>query len=222
MLTNTEIFYKALRSFQDKRHELTQSHDEQIKQLEPLKNSKAYADRLKAINTAYSDELKAIQKTCRVSVNLALSEMVKCIDRQTTPPPTTEQIATLTVLNMRQDITQDELDRIANTMRDNPLAMGMLDEIAKKKGILKPYRADTTTIEQAKRLVKSLSQWASDFIKHDTRYGHSPENGEPPKRKAFTSPDEMYSQSIGTEYGAILENMGNEQGAKHETTYCDL
>ena len=50
-------------------------------------------------------------------------------------PPTAEMLAILQVLQMREHLTRDDLEHAANTMQDCAVALGVLEELAKKHEI---------------------------------------------------------------------------------------
>ena len=85
-------------------------------------------------------------------------------------PPTADQLAILQALKMRDTVTEKELARAANSCADNAMCISVINELAKKNGIIRGFHctAKELSTETADRFIKDLQDFLPDFMAHDT------------------------------------------------------
>ena len=136
--------------------------------------------------------------------------MEEAIGKRKVNPPTNEQLNLIHLLKMREKVTAEELDRVAEMVRDNGIALGVVQEIAHDNEIMKNYTSLCTemTSEMALKVVKGMREGLEDWIQYDTgRAGrlanayYSEHYGTPerelPKRPLFHDVDECFRELAG-------------------------
>ena len=120
--------------------------------------------------------------------------------------PTTDQVNLLNVLKMKKKVTLEECQRAAEAVKDNPLALKIVTEIANDHGILRSFdrMCPEMSSEQATNVVSVLKNSVEDFLAHKTsrasriaeKYyisNYGAYNGVLPDRRLFDSKEEFYS-----------------------------
>ena len=146
-------------------------------------------------------------------------------------PPTADQLSILQALKMRDSVTQKELDRAANSCKDNALAISVINELAQKNGFLRGYHTENgeMSVEDADRVINNLKAALPDFMAYDTSkaarivadhnarmYGTTGEERPLAKRPLFESKAECFNtllpfgMSEETYNGFIAAVDGNE------------
>lgn len=143
-MTNTQRYTRAIIRFQDARNSAQAEYEEHAAELERYKGSKFYEDELAKAKAGLDARIAEARQECTTSVNNALEAMRKALQNRKLKPPTQEQLAILQALKMRETITQDELDQAAQSMGGNGLALGVVQEIARKQGIFRGYASLAT------------------------------------------------------------------------------
>lgn len=210
-MKNTELFYRQAKTFQDKRAAIMDRYGKDKQALERYKGSQGYAEELEQIETKHKAELKALVNECRPGMQTVLKSMLENIGSRTMPAPTTEQVNLLNVLKMKEHVTVEDCQRVAEAVKDNPLAVSVVTDIAHEKGILQSFDNVCTEMssKRAGEIVTTLSHEIEDFLQHDTtrasrlaqnyaaeHYGNTASNLT--KRQLFTSEAEFYS-TVGLE-----------------------
>ena len=211
MITNTELYYTKMKGFQDKRAELTEAHEAKMKKLEPFKGSKAYDEELKKENELFGAEMTALQEKYRPELQTVFGGMIDAIGRRSVSAPTTDQVNLLNVLKMKKKVTLEECQRTAEAVKNNPIAVSLVTEIAHDHGIMQGFDhlCPEMSSQRASDIVTSLKTETEDFLQfdttrasrlakryHDVHYGET--EGGLKKRRLFTNQDEFF-RSIGLE-----------------------
>ena len=102
-------------------------------------------------------------------IDAALGWMHEANNKRPVKAPTQEQLNILSLLEQRENLSKDELDRVCNSVCDCDLAIARLNELAHKHDVLLHYQLnDGISIEDANDRLRGLSSFLSDFIEHDT------------------------------------------------------
>jgi len=170
MITNTETFYIRAKKFQDARKELTDKFERDLKGLERFRGSKGYEEEEKKLREKFETELRSLQDEARASFNAIYSGMIDNIGKRTVKAPTTDQINLLNILKLKKKVTEEELSRVAESVKDNPIAVSLVTEIAHDHGIMRNYDSlcSEMSSETASKVVESLKAWTEDFVQFDT------------------------------------------------------
>lgn len=111
---------------------------------------------------------------------------------------------------MIKKVSMGELDRVAEMVKDNGIAMGVVQEIAHNNGIMRNYESMCTEMSSsyAQKVVKGISDGLEDWLMYDTgragravnRYTHehygTPER-ELPKRPLFDDMKGCFKELAG-------------------------
>lgn len=135
-MTNTKAYFFNVTGFIDDMKEIWQRYDSEVKRMEPYKGSEGYKDRMKQAEAERDEAVKEMRNIYRKRFDDTLSKMKETLDHRPIVFPTQEQAAMLTVLQMREKLTRDELDRTADQMEGCPVALSVLDDLAKKHNII--------------------------------------------------------------------------------------
>lgn len=207
MITNTELYYAKMKAFQDKRAELTEAHDKKVKSLERFKGSKGYEEDLKKENERFEAELTALRDEYRPGLLTVIGGMMDAIGRRSVSAPTNDQVNLLNVLKMKKKVTLEECQRTAEAVKDNPIAVSVVTEIAHDHGIMQSfdYLCPEMSSQKASDIVTGLKNGMEDFLQYDTtrasriakkyheeHYGAV--EGGLTKRKLFTDQADFYRE----------------------------
>lgn len=207
MITNTELYYAKMKEFQDKRAELTEAHDKKVKSLERFKGSKGYEEDLKKENDRFEAEMTALRDEYRPGLLTVIGGMMDAIGRRSVSAPTNDQVNLLNVLKMKKKVTLEECQRTAEAVKDNPIAVSVVTEIAHDHGIMQSfdYLCPEMSSQKASDIVTGLKNGMEDFLQYDTtrasriakkyheeHYGAV--EGGLTKRKLFTDQADFYRE----------------------------
>ncbi len=207
MITNTELYYAKMKAFQDKRAELTEAHDKKVKSLERFKGSKGYEEDLKKENDRFEAEMTALRDEYRPGLLTVIGGMMDAIGKRSVSAPTNDQVNLLNVLKMKKRVTLEECQRTAEAVKDNPIAVSVVTEIAHDHGIMQSfdYLCPEMSSQKASDIVTGLKNGMEDFLQYDTtrasriakkyheeHYGAV--EGGLTKRKLFTDQADFYRE----------------------------
>ena len=207
MISNTQTLYELLKDFQDKRSALVADYEHSLNVMEKYKGSEGYEEDIKKLQEAHEKELADLKSKYRPSIDIVLNGMEDAISKRTMNPPTAQQLRALQVLQMRDKVSREELDRVANTVKDSIIAMGVVQEIAIKNGIRNAnyaHRATEMSSEYAQDMLDGMKYWTEDFLssayprsarladEHNRRLYGEGSRAELTKRRTFDTLDECF------------------------------
>jgi hypothetical protein len=211
MITNTELYYIKMKEFQDSREELTEEHEKNVKSLKQslarYKGSKGYEEDLAKENKRYETELQTLRDEYRPVLHTVFGGMMDAIGKRSIAAPTNEQVNLLNVLKMKRKVTLEECQRTAAAVKDNPIAVSIVSEIAQDHGIGCSFNdlCPEMTSQRAYEIVTNMKDSLEDFLMYDTtkasrlakeyhdiRYGAT--DGQLVKRRLFTDQDDFYRE----------------------------
>lgn len=205
-MKNTELLYRKAKKYQDRRNEIKSKYHSEVEALERYKGSSGYDEELEQLQKNLDISLQNLKDECKPDMYTALKSMYAAVETVTIPSPTIEQINLLNMLKMKKKITEDDCLMVANSVKDNPIAVSIVSEIAHDNNILRSYdnlcpRMSTNT---ATGLLNGLKKEIDDFLLYDTsrisrmyqnmqsnHYGSSVAPLSP--RKLFDSKEDFYS-----------------------------
>ena len=213
-MSNTSSFYWKAKQFQDKRAALTAEYDKKAKELERYKGSAGYGDEMRALKDKLDADLKALAAEYRPGLYEDMRLMREAIAKRPIKAPTSDQVNLLNVLKMRKDITREELERAAATMKDNPIALSVVNEIAREHGIVRAFEGDELSSERASEIVDILKTGIEDFLHYDTQRVsrmaqeyHDHQYGKTGnmlmKRRSFNDREAFYRDEIGLSHDTL-------------------
>ena len=206
MIANTDLVFVRCKEYQDKRQELSMEYEKKVHSLERFKGSSGYDDDVLQLKTKYEADLKSLYNEYQPGIMTVVSSMMDMIGNRTMNAPTTDQINLLNILKMKKKVTLEECQRAAETVKDNPLALKIVTEIANDHGILRSFdrMCPEMSSEGAKNVVSVLKNSVEDFLVHKTprasriaeKYyisNYGAYNGVLPDRRPFNTKEEFYS-----------------------------
>lgn len=206
MIKNTDLLYQRAREYQDKRDRLMEEYATSVKSLERFAGSQGYEDDVLHLKNKFEADMKSLYEEYQPGMMTVLGGMMDSVGNRGMDAPTNEQVNILNVLKMRRKVTVEECRRVAMAVKDNPLALKIVTEIAHDHGI--PHSFDDMcpemSSERALKVVDTLRSSVDDFLNHTTtrasrvakryyteRYGDF--DGGLTERKRFNSKEEFYS-----------------------------
>lgn len=215
-MKNTELLYRKAKKYQDRRNEIKDKYHSEVEALERYKGSSGYDEELEQLQKNLEISLQNLKDECKPDMYTALKSMYEALETVTISAPTIDQINLLNMLKMKNKITEDDCLMVANSVKDNPIAVSIVSEIAHDKGIIRSFdslcpRMSTNT---AKSVLDGLKKDIDDFLLYDTskisrmyqnmqsnHYGSSVAPLSP--RKFFDSQEDFYS-----DFGIDQETFG--------------
>lgn len=213
MIKNTELLYVKMKNFQDKRVKIVETYEKGVKSLERFKGSKGYEEDLKKLAEKCEADLKALREEYRPSLLTVIGGMMDAIGRRSISAPTEGQINLLNVLKMKRKVTLEECQRVAESVRDNAIAVSVVTEIAHDHGIMQSFDdlCPEMSSKKAAEIVTGIKNGLDDYLQFDTTkasriardyyentYGGAI-NTPLPKRLLFSDQAEFYRKEIGLE-----------------------
>ena len=217
MIKNTEAFYIRAKEYQTKRAELVSDYEKKLQSLKKYEGSKGYQKDLEKLQKDHSEALTALQGEYRQSLNTILGGMMDAVGRRKINAPTNDQLNLIHLLKMKKKVTAEELDRVAEMVKDNGIAMGIISEIAHENEIMgRNYLAmcKEMSSQTASDVIRGIKDGLEDWIMYDTgragrlankyyadKYG-TPER-ELPKRPLFEDMDGCYRDLAGLDHAGL-------------------
>ena len=191
MITNTELYYTKMKEFQNKRGELMKVHD---KRLNSLESSKDYEEDLKKENDRFEAELKALRDEYRHGLLKVFGGMMDAIGKRSISAPTNDQVNLLNVLKMKKKVTLEECRRTAEAVKDNPIAVSVVTEIAHAHGITQSFDhlCQEMSSQKASEIVTGMKNRLEDFLQCDMT--RASKDHRQMKRRLFTNQADFYRE----------------------------
>lgn len=170
MIKNTEAFYTKARQYQDKRAQLVSDYESQLESLKKYEGSSGYQEDLEKLQKSHKEALTALQDEYRQSLNTILGGMMDAVGRRKINAPTNEQLNLIHLLKMKDKCSMEELDRVFEMVKDNGIAVGIVQEVARASGVMKNYeaRCEEMSSSYAQRVINGLRDAVEDWIMYDT------------------------------------------------------
>lgn len=209
MMKLTDTYYARMKNYQSTRAELTEEHEKALQGIEPFKGSKGYTDKKRELDDDFSEKLTSLQDEYRQALNTIMDGMETNLKKRGIKPPTNDMLNLITMLKMKEHVSEDDLDRVAQMMDGNPIALGILSEMAKSNNIFRNYSSlcNEMSTDRASEELQGLRKWTEDFIRYDTSYPSRiyvdyererwGKNLEAVKRQPFTDEESCFNMVTG-------------------------
>lgn len=167
----TEHYYKTVTGYRAKLRAIWSEYDAEMQKIEQYAGSEGYAREKRDIEKKRDADIKALQSETGRQFDAILDGMRASAGKRTFTPPTQDQLAIVEALRMRDKVSRDELDMAANTLKDCPLLMPVLQEISDnmlkkyKEHEYLGYRVDTTSTAAIMRNIDELQEAAKRICK---------------------------------------------------------
>ena len=143
----TKAYFDAYKGHRAGLAAICETFDKAMKAIEPYKGSEGYIKDKKMLEKTRDDAIKTLNAQYGAKFDEIISGMAASVDMVKVKAPTADMLAILQALKMRKKVSKSELLQAARALRDNPLALGALDEIAKENttgGILADFGGEST------------------------------------------------------------------------------
>ena len=210
MVSNTEAFYTVAKKFQDQRADMVSKYTQKLNSMAPYRGSVGYDREVSALTKKHEEALEALRGECRKDLRVVLAGMEKAIEKRKINPPSNDALSLIHLLKMRERVTEEELDRVAVMLKDNSIAMGVIQEISHDNGILRNYTSlcNEMSSKAALDVVQGVRKSLEDWLLYDTSKAgrmaaeynsmhHGTPVGDLPKRPLFNNMSECFSMLAG-------------------------
>ena len=174
MFKKSDLFYFTAERYQNDRNAREDMFNKDMKSIESYKGDKYYEERAAQFRKQYEADMTPMKAAAKRELSGILEEMRKNAEKTPSVMPSTEQVNMLTLLNMRDHLTQRDVDDAAKMMSNCPAALKTLDEIAEKKSTRTnpltgvAYRfAPAMSVEKAMELLEGSNN-IEDFLQHNS------------------------------------------------------
>ena len=164
----TERYYNHVRWYKDAVAEIESEYTRAMESAERFKGSEGYKELKQKAEDARAAALDAERKTARKAFSEIIPAMREAVTSRKITPPTPEQLAILQALKMRDSLTADEIRQAANNMRECPLALSVLGDLAKSKGLTVHVDTGAPSTEYLMKRIESLEYNASAMLRGDS------------------------------------------------------
>lgn len=167
--TPSQILYVYLKEFQKRRLKMMEDYDLAAKRLKRFEGSSGFVEDMNKLQKKLENDLKALQTEYRPKLQRIFERMEAAVDGRKMDPPEGWMVNMLQILRMKENVTSEDLDKVAESVKECGLALDVVDEIAKKHGILRSYstRGEMSS-KHAREIIRGLRSGAEDFLQHDT------------------------------------------------------
>lgn len=172
-MKNSEKYFYGVAGFIEDMQEVSAVYDRAVKRLEPFKGSTGYTVELQKAQAERDSAVKQMRETYLKQFRDAAQKMREAIDQRPLVPPTPEQAALLSVLQMREILDKDELARAAQQMAGCSAALAVLDDLAKKHKITGKFNQEMSGTDLHSK-VDTLEQAALSLIQEGARAASRP------------------------------------------------
>lgn len=163
-MKNSEQYFKTVRTFIAGVEEISTEYDATARRMEAFKGSEGYTREIQAAAQKRDSDIMALRASCTEQFRRTAAAMRDALKRRPLVPPTPEQAALLTVLQMRQSVSRDELDRAALQLEGCPAALAVLADLAEKHKVIGFRYKRELTLDDALSRVDTLERSALGLI----------------------------------------------------------
>lgn len=142
-----------------------------MERLEKYADSKQGQEDIEAAKAEYKAALEAARAVAAPKFKDAVDGMRNNASKADMQPPTAEMLATLQMLDMRDEIEDGEIEAAARLMGNNDGALRTLRDVLARKGRALPSSVKTTEA-QTRDAVDKLARAASSILQWDGRTGN--------------------------------------------------
>ena len=174
-MKNSEKYYSLIRRYLEAVGEIDNEYNaamSRAKQYEGSTGGKALVDQA---TTQRDAALKAEKEAVVKAIREVIAAMKTNASTRKITAPTQEQLAILQALKMRQTVSKDEIKQAENSLKNCPLALSVLDEIAHDNGIIHTGKREAMTADYLTKRIDSLEHSALAMLRGDNaRLGRVP------------------------------------------------
>ena len=213
-MSNTTSLYRAVAAYMLARSEAREEWQLMGRRYASAKGSQMYVDEMKKAREKRDKTVADAQFIARQEVRETLKAMAEKADKIKMQPPTEEQLRILQLLSMKEKLTEAELAGAANAMDGNAAALSLVDELARKSGIITTPFTSRLSVKAydpltARQTIQRLGDACYRIIdntsgasrarllaaeNHQKMYGGTFDPYEFPEEKGFEDETDFYNQ----------------------------
>lgn len=160
-MSNTSELFEAVKGYRMGLRAAQAAKESTLEKLQKYKGSEGYEADVAEAEKAHTEKVTELQNRYRPIVREAIGKMYESSEKITAEPPTEEEIRTLTLLKMRENLTRDEAQAIANSLTTGGAVDVFRENIAGRGIMGVTYsRVSRVTVSQAKEAIRSLNNLA--------------------------------------------------------------
>lgn len=147
-MKNTLNLFAKAKEYQDKRKEIIDNYEARLKALEKMRGSEYFKEETEKAAKDRDTALSSLKDEYRGGFGAILHEMKAVSSRRATEAPTAEELRIVQALklrdfdsmrNMNKNAVAEELNQIAHAVKGNALCLSIVQDTARKYGILGDY-----------------------------------------------------------------------------------
>lgn len=162
-MKNSEKYFHAVGGYIEDMQAISGTYDRTVQRLEQFRGSNGYAVELQKARADRDAAVQKMRETYLKQFRGTVAQMREAIDHRPLTPPTPEQAALLSVLQMRDHLDEDELSRAARQVAGCSAALPVLDDLAQKHKIHWKSNLEMSAVDLHKK-VDTLEQAALSLI----------------------------------------------------------
>lgn len=219
-------FFESAYNFQEARIRARERYGNRMKDLERHRGSRYYQEQSDAAQAEYDGTLTALKREYGPKLDSILAGMREANHNRPMTAPSEEQERIIRMLGTKKSVTREDLNSAAVACKDSPLALSLLDELARDREVVgfssvshaDPGNLSTATVS---RMIDNLADSTRDFLAFDTersarlaaafhanKYGVETDESTMPTRPRFTT-DEAFYQTVAGLSGDALRGFRN-------------
>ena len=211
---NTTNLHRAVADFMTARAEAVEEYLLMTRRYASAKGSQMYIDKMDEAAKKRDKAISNAQSIAKREIRETLLAMVDKADKIKMQPPTEEQLRILQMLNLKERVTEAECVGAANAMEGNATALALVDELAKKSGVLHTSFARSLAVKAydpatARQAIKELAEACYEIVnnttgaskvalltkqRHQRQYGGTFDPYELPQEEPFKDESDFYEQ----------------------------
>lgn len=168
-MKNTEKYFHGVAGFIEDMAEISANYDKAVKRLEPFEGSDGYNQGMQEAQAQREAGVRQMRETYVKQFRDVAAKMREAVDHRPLVPPTPKQAALLSVLSMRDSLTQDELTRAADQMAGCQAALSVLDDLAAKHKVRGVRFNRELTADDLRSRIDTLERTALELIQEGAR-----------------------------------------------------
>lgn len=169
-MSKNDRLYSILKTFQDERESLRLTRERSLAELEEHNGSAYFSRRVAEVNQGYSTELASTQEKASESLRSVFDSMEQALSKRKIAAPSEEVLRLLTAAKMRDRLTRDELDAIANSCDGCGIALDVVADLARANGFSgMRYLSMASNLSNAaaQSMLDELRDGVNSFLKSD-------------------------------------------------------
>lgn len=187
-MKRTQQYHDTVVKFRQDLADVWEEYNTKVKRLDKYKGSSGYAKDLQKLQQERDQKIKSLQMWVSDELNGVIKGMTDSATNKSMIAPSAEQIALLQALKMREKISRHELEQAGRTLKDSPVCLSVLQEIAGKMG-LRGVRLGAESTESILSHIDSLADSARRISQIDdpgNRGKHMNDQDMTPSQRVYT------------------------------------